>query len=131
MTKAVIFASKLGKTRKTATHIAHSLGADLFDLKKQTIIDIGEYDHIIFGTGITAGKPSGAVVKFIDEHKKELASKRRSLFITCVMDGENGTAQCERVSKTLDIADSIFFPGKRNKDGCSEIVDKYIATLKS
>ncbi|MDR0309911.1 MAG: flavodoxin domain-containing protein [Candidatus Methanoplasma sp.] len=113
--KVVIYSSTLGKTRKIANHIAKELGADAFDLKKQTVIDLSEYNHIIFGTGIHAGKPYRPVVDFLENNKNQFKGKKRSLFVSCRTDGEKGEEQIKKISEALGISDAFFFPGKGEK----------------
>jgi len=129
--KAVVYASSLGKTRKTATYIAKSLKAEAFDLKKQTVIDLSEYKQIIFGTGIHAGRPYGPLVKFLEENKKQLAGKKVSLFICCKLSDENGKKQAEKISSQLDIPDVYFFPGggEKNDEGFVKVVDEFIVRM--
>jgi menaquinone-dependent protoporphyrinogen oxidase len=129
-TIAVIFASSLtGKTRKTGKYISEELGADLFDLKKQTIINISGYRKIVFGTGIHNGKPYAPLVKFLEDNKDEIAKKKTSLYICCMYDDEKGENQCEKISEQLGIPNAVFFSGKgeKNEAGFENIVDDFIA----
>ena len=130
-TKAVVYTSKLGKTRKIARYIAKELNADEFDLKKQSVIDLSGYDHIVFGTGIHAGKPYGALVSFLEENKNQLMNKKESLFISCMYDDMKGTKQLERISTELKIRDSFFFHGKgeKNDAGMETSVDAFIKEM--
>ena len=128
--KAVIYASKLGRTRKTAKYVANGIKADIFDLKKQTVIDLSGYKHIIFGTGIRAGKPFGSVVEFLDKNRDQLKGKKISLFLCCKFNEEKGSEQCKKVSEQLGIIDATFFPsGEKNEDGISVKVDDYITAV--
>ena len=115
--KAVLYVSSLGKTRKIANYIAKGLNADVFDLKKQRSVDISKYDHIIFGTGIHAGRPYGALVDFLTENKDRMSGKKTSLFLSCMYDGEKGETQLKNVSSELGINDAFFFHGKGEKNG--------------
>jgi Flavodoxin len=130
--KAIIYASKLGKTRKTGDYIACELKADKFDLKKQKMIDLSEYSHIIFGTGIMAGKPYSALAEFLENNRAQLKGKKLTLFICCKNDEEKGKTQCETVSKMLDIPHAVFFAGKvETKDeGFNANVDDFIKEMK-
>jgi Flavodoxin len=130
--KAVVYASKLGKTRKTGDYIACELNADKFDLKKQKVIDLSEYSQIIFGTGIMAGKPYSALVEFISNNKAQLKGKKLTLFICCKHDEEKGKAQCENVSKILEIPHAVFFTGKveTTDEGFNTDVDEFIKEMK-
>jgi len=129
--KAIVYASTLGKTRKIAKYIASELKADSFDLKKQTVINLSEYNHIIFGTGIHAGKPYGALVRFLKDNKEQLSGKKTSLFISCKFDGEKGEAQTKKVSEELGISNAFFFPGKgeKNDEGVNAAVDTFIKEM--
>lgn len=128
---AVIYSSTLGKTRKTGDYIALGLGADKFDLKKQSVINLSEYKRIIFGTYIHSGKPSKALIEFMETNKNQLTNKKLFLYICCRNEGEKGAEQCQNVSKSFDIADAVFFPGKgeKNEEGFTEDVDAYIERL--
>jgi menaquinone-dependent protoporphyrinogen oxidase len=103
----------------------------VFDLKKQTIINLSEYNHVIFGTGIHAGKPYGSLVEFLEKNKDQLKGKKKSLFISCKFDGEKGCAQMNKVSEQLGISDAFFFPGKgeKNEDGVVSSLDDFIREM--
>ncbi|MDR3205947.1 MAG: flavodoxin domain-containing protein [Candidatus Methanoplasma sp.] len=132
VSKAVIYASTFGKTRKTAKYVAGQLGADAFDLKKQTLINMSEYDHIVFGTGIHAGKPYKRLTDFIEANRGELSRKRTSLFLCCRFNDEKGAAQCRKVADALGISDAAFFSGRgdENPDGFEVALDDYIRRLR-
>ena len=130
--KAIIFSSSLGKTRKIAKYIADGLNADIFDLKKQTVINLSEYNHIIVGTGIHAGKPYGAVVQFLENNKDQLSNKKKTLFLSCMLSEEKGETQLKTVSEKLDIKDAFFFNGKgeKNEEGMDKSIDDFIGEMK-
>jgi len=129
--KAIVFSSSLGKTRKVAKYVAQGLNADVFDLKKQTVINLSEYNHVIFGTGIHAGKPYGPIVDFLEKNKDQLKGKKKSLFISCMIDAEKGEAQMKKVSEQLGISDAFFFPGKeKNDEGLDASLDDFIQEMK-
>ena len=82
---AVIYATGMTKnTKKAAEYIAKKLGADIFNLKEITIINVSEYDTIVFGTGIHAGKPYKPLVDYLEKNRDSLAQKNLSLFIECM-----------------------------------------------
>ena len=128
-TIAVIYASKTGKTRKTGEYMASKRGADIFDLKKQTIIDIKGYKRVVFGTGIHFGKPYDSVVKFIENNSAELSKRKTSLFICCMYTAEKGEAQCAAVAETLGFMDAMYLDSKKekNEDGFDASLDGFIA----
>ncbi|MEA4977906.1 MAG: flavodoxin domain-containing protein [Methanomassiliicoccaceae archaeon] len=128
----VIYASKLGSTGKTAHYIAEELGADIFDLKEQSIIDLSRFDRVIIGTGIYAGKPNKLVASFIQHNKGQLDGRNVGLFLCCAFRDDEAAAQCETVSKELGIGDAVFFSGVRKqlRKGQLPGVDSYISKLK-
>lgn len=130
-TTAIVYASKLGNTRKTAKHAAVALNADTFDLSKQTAIDLSEYKHVIFGTGINAGKPYRSLVDFLADNSDQLAGKKKSLFICCMYAADKGKVQCTKVSEELGIPDAFFFAGKGDKDnnGIRKGVEEFIKEM--
>jgi menaquinone-dependent protoporphyrinogen oxidase len=131
-TKAIVFSSSLGKTRKVAKYVADGLGADVFDLKKQTVINLSEYNHVIFGTGIHAGKPYRPLVEFLEKNNDQLKGKKKSLFISCKFDDEKGETQTKKVSDGLGISDAFFFPGsgEKNEEGLNASLDDFIREMK-
>jgi len=129
--KAIVYSSTTGKTRKIADYIAKELKADIFDLKKQTVIDLSEYSHVIFGTGIHAGKPYRAVVDFLRKNQDQLSKKKTSLFIACMYDDKKGEDQTKKVSEALGITDAFFFAGRgdKNEAGLNASVDVFIGEM--
>ena len=130
---AVIYASGLTKnTKKIAEYIARAANADIFNLKELSTLNVTEYDTIVFGTGIHAGKPYSAVVQFLEKNKSNLTEKRLYLFITCMYDGEKGDKQCAAVSQKLGLSEAVYFTKKSpaNALGIPNAVDEFIARFK-
>ncbi len=130
--KAIIYSSTTGKTRKIAEYTARELKADVFDLKKQTVINLSEYSHIIFGTGIHAGKPYKAIVTFLENNEDQLSNKKKSLFLSCMYKEQKGEDQLAKVSGDLGINDAFFFAGKgeKNDEGLDISVDDFIKEMR-
>ena len=130
---AVIYATGITKnTKKVAEYIARKVGADIFNLKEITMINLSDYDTVVFGTGIHTGKPYKQVVEFIDRNKDVLMQKRQFLFIECMYNGEKGDAQRDAVSQELGIKDAVYFNKKAdemNEAGFPKAVDDFIAGL--
>ncbi len=130
---AVIYATGLTKnTKKVAEYIAKKIGADIFNLKEITLINLTEYDTVIFGTGIHAGKPYKQVVEFIDKNKDALMQKKQYLFIECMYNGEKGDAQRDAIAQELGIKNAVYFNKKdneMNEAGFPKAVDEFIARL--
>lgn len=130
---AVIYATGMTKnTKKVAEYIAKSTGADIFNLKEITQINMSEYDRIVFGTGIHAGKPYKPLVDFVEMNKGQLSGKRLHLFLECMYNGEKGDKQLEAVSQQLGISDAVYFNKKAdemNEAGFPKAVDDFISRL--
>jgi menaquinone-dependent protoporphyrinogen oxidase len=129
--KAVVYTSALGKTRKIAKYIAKELDADSFDLKKLSSINLSEYKHIIFGTGIHAGKPYKPLIEFLEKNKEQLKGKKTTLFLSCKFGEEKGETQVQRISEELGIKDAFFFPGRgeKNDEGINADVDNFVKEM--
>jgi len=130
---AVIYATGMTKnTKKAAEYIAKKTGSDIFNLKEITLINMDEYDTIIFGTGIHAGKPYKPLVEFLDKNKDNLNGKKLHLFIECMYNDEKGDKQRDAVAEMLGIHDAVYFNKKAeemNDAGLPAAVDDYIARL--
>ncbi len=130
---AVIYATGMTKNTKTvAEYIAKKTDSDIFNLKEITLINIDEYDTIIFGTGIHAGKPYKPLVGFLEKNKDNLNGKKLHLFIECMFNGEKGDKQRDAVAEMLGIHDAVYFNKKAeemNDAGLPAAVDDFIARL--
>lgn len=130
---AIIYASSLGgHVAEAAEYMAKELDADIFDLKKQSRINMASYGRIIIGTGIHAGKPFGRVASFVKDNKAVLETKKTSLFICCLYKGSRGDDQCERVSKDLGISDAAYFPdsGERDENGVKKELTSFVQRMR-
>ncbi len=131
---AIIYSSSLGgHVAEAAGYIAKELDADIFDLKKQSKINMSSYGRIIIGTGIHAGRPFGNVASFVKDNKAVLETKKTSLFICCLYKGSRGDAQCERVSRDLGIPDASYFPdsGERDENGVKKELASFVQRMRS
>ncbi len=119
-------------TKQVAEYIARKTGSDIFNLKEITLINMDEYDSVIFGTGIHAGKPYKPLVEFLDKNKDNLNGKKLHLFIECMFNGEKGDKQRDAVAEMLGIHDAVYFNKKAdemNDAGLPAAVDEFIARL--
>ena len=86
---AIIYCSKYGTTEKVCHTICKMVGngneVDLLDLKNQKNINICEYDAIVLGSPVYAGKPRKQMVDFCKNNEEQLLGKRLFLFV-CGMD---------------------------------------------
>ena len=119
-------------TKQVAEYIARKTGSDIFNLKEITLINMDEYDSVIFGTGIHAGKPYKPLVEFLEKNKDNLNGKKLHLFIECMFNGEKGDKQRDAVAEMLGIHDAVYFNKKAdemNDAGLPAAVDEFIARL--
>ena len=127
----IIYSSFAGKTRKIAKYLAEKLGADIFDLKLQTNIDLSTYDRIIIGTGVHAGNPYGRVTRFVEDHEDIFLDKEVVLFVSCMYSGERAEKQCSEIAKEYHINNAVFFSirGEKNEAGLSKDVDMFVERM--
>lgn len=87
MKTAIIYYSKHGTTEKVAHLIGEKLSSEpaYISLKECHNPSIRDYDRVILGTSIYAGRPGKLMCKFCDENRTQLEQKVIALFI-CGMD---------------------------------------------
>lgn len=76
----VLYKSKTGFSKKYAHWIAETLNCDIASLDKFDILDIGNYDLVIFGGGIYAERING--ISFIKKNWPVLEKKKIIVFAT-------------------------------------------------
>lgn len=80
MKKVVVYKSKTGFTEKYAHWIAEALHCEAMRLENFVIPKVVEYDVIVYGGGIHAGRING--IKFIQNNNLLLAGKKLIVFAT-------------------------------------------------
>ena len=133
MGKAIIYATGMTKhTKEVAEYMARQLGADIFNLKQITKINLTDFDTVVFGTGVHAGKPYKPVKEFLEANRDALAGKKLYLFIECMYNGEKGDAQRDKIAEELGIPDAVYFNTKgceMNEAGFPVAVDEFVSRL--
>lgn len=86
MKTAIIYTTKHGTTEKVAGMINNlaSGTAELINLKKAKDVNLGQYDKVIIGGSIHAGKVQSSIAKFCQKHNDELMQKKLGLFLSCM-----------------------------------------------
>jgi len=74
----VIYASNYGFTQQYALHISKELGCDVFNLNNFDSDLLNNYETIIFGSGVYAGKLNKA--SFINKNQSKLTNKNIIIF---------------------------------------------------
>lgn len=90
MTRIVLvcYGSRYGATAEIAERIAQTLRerdaiVDLVNLKEEKPKEIEQYDIIIIGSGIAAGKWTKEPLKWMKKHQEYLSKKKIALFVSC------------------------------------------------
>jgi menaquinone-dependent protoporphyrinogen oxidase len=84
MRTAVIYSTTHGTTEKVAKMISEQIGDDsvsLYNLKKRPGPDLAEFERVIIGGSIHAGRIQNAVSKFCKASMVELLQKETGLFL--------------------------------------------------
>ena len=77
-TTAVIYKSRYGSTRRYASYIAQELGADLYSWEQIDAGQLLEYEKLVFGGGLYAGKMAG--IGKIKKYLPQLWGKKMAAF---------------------------------------------------
>ncbi len=95
MKTLIAFCTTHGCTEKTAHELEKYLGVEtqLCNLKKDKIPNLGDFDRIVIGGSIHAGRIQKRVKAFCTQNLEILKKKELGLFICCMEEGE--TAQKE------------------------------------
>jgi menaquinone-dependent protoporphyrinogen IX oxidase len=95
----VMYFSKYGSTKKYAEWIASELNGDIYNIKnvKQNILE--NYDTIILGSGLYAGKIEG--INIIINNYETIKDKKLIIF-TCGLADYNKTENINNINKRLE-----------------------------
>lgn len=106
MKTAIIYMTKHGCTETCVNKLTEYLGSDasVFNLKDRRSIPIEDYDTIIIGGSIHAGKIQRAIKGFCQVYQDTLLEKKLGLFLCCMEEGENAQKQFN----------DAFYPSLRN-----------------
>jgi menaquinone-dependent protoporphyrinogen oxidase len=88
MSCLIVYMSRHGTTRKVAHELKEKLGSQktmLVDLEKEEVPNLAQFDTVIIGGSIHAGKIQAGVRKFCERNLDALLKKRVGLFL-CYMD---------------------------------------------
>ncbi len=95
MKTLITYSTTHGCAEKTAHELKAYLGGDvtLVNLKKNINPDIKDYERVIIGGSIHAGKIQKQVRSFCNANLEELQKKQIGLFICCMEHGVNAAKQ--------------------------------------
>ena len=114
MSNIVVYESKYGSTEKYAKWIAEELNCKASKLSETNLDELNNYDNIIFGGWIYAGKLEG--FKVIQKHKEKLKDKNLLVYAVGLADGEDPQYQAfkEKHFKEFNNIQSFYLRGTRN-----------------
>lgn len=95
MKTLIAYTTQHGATKNTATYISELLEAnsiEICDLRKNKP-KLNEYDRIILGASIHAGKIQRRMKRFMHRNKKTLAEKEIGLYLCCMHTGDTAQKQ--------------------------------------
>lgn len=113
MKTLIVFASSKGTTEKCANLLAEKVTApkEVVNLKKGSPANPADYDTIIIGGSIHAGKIQRVIPKFIDRNRETLMKKRVGLFLCCLEEVETEMEKEFAASYPQDLRDHAFAKG--------------------
>lgn len=97
MKTLIVFSTKYGTTKKCAELVKNGLKheVNLVNLKNDNSINLKEYDTVVIGGSVYVGKIQKEIVKFVDDNKKDLQTKKIGLFVCCKFDGKKPLEQIQ------------------------------------
>lgn len=100
MKTLVIYSSKYGATEKCATVLKDKLGetCTLSNIALESHPALDEYDTIIVGSAIYAGKMRADLIKFVTSNEETLREKNIGIFLSCK---DQGTEALSYISQNM------------------------------
>lgn len=121
MKTLIVFTTTHGCTEACATKLRHQLKSDaeVINIKKKKPGNLSDYETIIIGGSIHAGKIQKKIKKFCQENLEILKQKKLGLFLCCMEVGEQAQKQFQDAfpGELIDHASATgFFGGEFNFD---------------
>lgn len=132
------YASKMGSTKEIAEAISERLterGCLAEVRPAETVNVIDNYDAIIVGSAVYAGRWRREAVRFIRTYRKELAMRRVWLFESGWFGQRPGSvvasAGAQRRARRIDAPAPTVFGGRLDPDRATGLLDRVVASLTS
>ena len=95
MKALILYASRHGCTETCARRLKEQLEGtvDLCRLSKMSEVSLSDYETIIIGGSIHAGRIQNEVSAFCSEHLADLKEKKLGLFLCCMEEGQKADQQ--------------------------------------
>lgn len=131
MKTLIAYASKYGTTRRSAETIAGRLSGevDLVDIRRTRELSFEEYDSVVVGGPIYAGKVMGIVPAFCEKNREKLLARTVGLFVCCLYGGETALSELDEAFPPWLNAHAVI---RRPVGGAIEFsrlkpIDRYLA----
>ncbi|HNX94619.1 MAG TPA: flavodoxin domain-containing protein [Holophaga sp.] len=118
----VAFDSRTGSTAAMAEMIGRVLaeGIPHVEIRPiQAVQALTEYDAVVLGSPIRAGRLTRETLRFVDKHRAELREKRVACFVSGMTLADDSMQRLDAASvcldpvrMRLDLVDTAFFAGK-------------------
>lgn len=95
MQTLIVYVTQHGSTEKCAENLARRLAGEVqtINLKKNRLPVLNDFETIIVGGSIHAGRIQKKIVRFCAENRDLLLSKRLGLFLCCMEEGTKAEEQ--------------------------------------
>ncbi len=82
MKTLILYGTRKGCTRKCAAMVQGQIGGgDVVDVSNASTVNLGDYDNIVLGSSVWAGKIHAKTKQFVEKNLSTLLGKRVGLFI--------------------------------------------------
>jgi len=134
MNTLIVYASTHGCTEKCAHKLASQLpnSPTVVNLKKSARIDLNDFETVVIGGSIHAGRMQAAVRKFCQKNLSQLKQKRIGLFVCCMEENEKAQQQFDEAFPSELLEQAIakgFFGGEFDFDKMNFIVKAIIKKM--
>lgn len=130
MKTLIVYASSHGTTGACAGKLEKSLGGDVTRVNLKKIRDPGveDYDTVLIGGSIHAGRMNGRVSGFCGRNLETLLNRKVGLFMCCMEEGDKRREQFEKAfgKKLRDHARAHGFFGGEFKLQRMNFIEKFI-----
>lgn len=115
MRTLIVYCSSHGTTEKAVQLLSEWLEGEVLavDLKRDKVLyDVNDYDIVMIGGSIHAGRIQGKIKHFIGKYHDILMTKKLGLFLCCWHDGETAVEQFDEAFpeelRNRAVANGIF-----------------------
>ncbi|MBD3287276.1 flavodoxin [candidate division KSB1 bacterium] len=95
MKTAIIYATRHGCTENCANQLKEGFqnSCDMINIKKIKKVSLADYETVVIGGSIHAGRVQSKIKKFCEDNLNALMQKRLGLFLCCMEQGDKAEAQ--------------------------------------